>query len=208
MEYWDRQWANHDVSDFRKYIDLERDYIFSDHFRANNVKTVCDIGCGFGKYSVISAFHGFEVYGIDISDHAVKLTENMLKSFGLDFKEFRVCKMSEILFDDNFFDGVIAHAVIDHMKLTDAKKSIYEISRITRPGGIVYVSFDGLGDEDLSCEHDTLDDGSMMYKTGERDGLIFRYYTDDEIRQLLSGFKILLFETNSRGEREVIFKNQ
>ncbi|HHY65051.1 MAG TPA: hypothetical protein GX501_08395 [Clostridiaceae bacterium] len=48
MNYWDREWANHDITDFRKYINPERDYIFLDYFRTNNVKTVCDIGCGFG----------------------------------------------------------------------------------------------------------------------------------------------------------------
>jgi len=27
MNYWGREWANHDISDFRKYINPERDYM-------------------------------------------------------------------------------------------------------------------------------------------------------------------------------------
>ncbi len=207
MDYWDRSWANFGVCDFKKYINMNQEYIFLDYFKTFEVQTICDVGCGFGKYSAISSFNNFDVYGIDISDYAINLTERMLKSLGLEYKQFKVCKMSEILYRDNFFDGIIAHAVIDHIKLEEAKKSILEISRITKPGGIVYISFDGLSDEDIECEHEILEDGSMVYITGDREGMIFHYYNDSEIEQLLNKYEILYFGKNSRGDREIVYKN-
>lgn len=206
MQYWDKAWADFDISFYKKYIDPSRNYVFIDYFKKHGVKTVCDIGCGFGRYSVVSSYNNFDVYGIDISDYAIKITEEMLKSFGLEYRQFKKCEITEIQFEDNTFDGIIAHAVIDHVTLDGAKKSISEISRILKPDGIVYLSFDGLSDEDIEMEHETLEDGSMVYKNGDREGLLYRYYEDEEIEQLLKGHKILYFGKNSSGDRDVIYQ--
>lgn len=206
MNYWDRTWANFDVSYYKKYISPGLDYVFIDYFRKYGVKTVCDIGCGFGRYSAVLSYNRFEVYGFDISDYAVKITEEMLKSFGLEYRQFKKCEMTNIQFEDSMFEGVVAHAVIDHLTLADAKRSINEISRIVKPDGLVYVSFDGLSDEDIDSDHETLEDGSMVYRNGDREGLLFRYYEDNEIEQFLGGYKILYFGKNSRGDRDIIYQ--
>jgi len=206
MNYWDRTWANFDVSYYKKYINPSRDYVFIDYFRKFGVKTVCDIGCGFGRYSAVLGYHQFEVYGIDISDYAIKITEEILKSLGLTYRQFKKCEMTNIQFEDNMFDGVTAHAVIDHLTLIEAQRSINEISRIVKPNGLVYISFDGLSDEDIDSDHETLEDGSMVYKNGDREGLLFRYYEDNEIEQLLNGYTILYFGKNNRGDRDIIYQ--
>lgn len=101
MQYWDKAWADFDISFYKKYIDPSRNYVFIDYFKKHGVKTVCDIGCGFGRYSVVSSYNNFDVYGIDISDYAIKITEEMLKSFGLEYRQFKKCEITEIQFEDN-----------------------------------------------------------------------------------------------------------
>lgn len=45
-------------------------------------RKVLDLGCGTGRHIVYFAKRGFDVYGIDISPQAIKLTKSWLKKGG------------------------------------------------------------------------------------------------------------------------------
>lgn len=207
-EYWDYVWIDEDYQEYKKYINTQYPYPFLEYFKQFNVAKVCDVGCGFGKYSVAAGINGFEVYGMDISEHAIKMTKDIMDSFNLQYRDYKVCKITAICFGESMFDGVIAHAVIDHVTLADAKKSIMELSRVTKPEGLINLSFDGLEPDDLKLPHRTLDDGSRLYTEGDREGLLFRYYTDAEIHDLLKKYAIVYFKTNTKGDRDVIIQNR
>ena len=203
-DYWDGVWSNLDINECKGYIE---GYVawkpkFIEIFQQHGVKIVCDAACGFGAYSVMLAKNGFNVSGFDISDESVRLTQKMMAEFGCNHGEFKACSITKIEFNNNSFCAVVAHAVIDHISLSDARIAMAELYRILSPGGLLFLSFDPLGDDDIDKEHDILDDGSRQYK----DGLLFRHYVSDEIDALLSGKNILYSNINSRGEREYVLQ--
>lgn len=206
--YWKKVWAGSEVENYKKYIDLNGKCQFIDIFKQNNLLRICDAACGFGKYSAILCKNNFDVSGFDISEEAVNLTKNMLNDMNLNYEEMCVCSIMDINYKDESFDGVVAHAVIDHFITKQASKVLEELFRITKVGGLIYLSFDGLEDDDIISVHETLEDGSFKYTNGSRKGMIFKYYNNDEIYKLFDGREILYFNTKINGEREVILRKK
>jgi SAM-dependent methyltransferase len=202
--YWDNIWCNPDVN---KYIGYVKGYLswkpkFMEIFTQYGVKKVCDAACGFGAYSVMLAKNGFNVSGFDISVESVYLTQNIMEKFDCAFDEYKVCGITKINYDDESFCAVAAHAVIDHVPLADVRLALAEMFRVLSPGGLLYITFDPLNDEDEGKKHDILADGSRLYE----DGLLFRHYTNDDINMLLNNKKTLYSNTNTRGEREYVLQ--
>ncbi|EKD48280.1 MAG: hypothetical protein ACD_65C00034G0002 [uncultured bacterium] len=89
-------------------------------------KSVLDIGCGDGyleeKYADV-------ICGIDID--AAKIEK--LKSQGL--KNISVSSATDLKFDNDHFDMVIAKDLIEHLELNDVFKMFAEVFRVLKPGG-------------------------------------------------------------------------
>jgi SAM-dependent methyltransferase len=204
--FWESIWENKSIESFAKYIKLQEEYQFIDIFKRDEIISICDVGCGFGKYSVICAYNGFEVSGFDISQNAINISRAMLSRFKLPFGEYKTCNITNIDFETESFDGVIAHAIIDHLPSHDAVRSIDQVLRITKPNGLVYFSFDGLSEDDITIQHTVQEDGSFLYIDGNRKGMLFRFYSDAEIDKLFRGKEIVYQKTKQNGEREVILR--
>ena len=66
-------------------------------------------------------------------------------------------------------------------------------------------SFDEADEEDMAQPHELLPDGSILYTSGRRRGMILHPY--DEAQGLLEGFEIVYTELGPQSERVFIFKN-
>lgn len=206
--FWENVWAGKQAEDYKKYINLNSHFKFIDIFKENNILNICDVGCGFGKYSAICSQNNFKISGFDISKESVNLTRNTLEGLNLKFNELCVCSITDIKYPSGHFDGAIAHAVIDHLMVKDAAKALNELFRITKKGGLIYITFDELADDDNEINHVVLEDGSFKYTDDIRKGMIFKYYTNDEITKLIKNRKIIFFNTKQNGEREVILRKE
>jgi len=202
VEYWNSVWREPDIEKYKGYVNGYVTWTpkFIEIFADNNVKTVCDVACGFGAYSVMMAKKGYDVSGFDISENSIALTKRMLQEFECNAGQYEVCGITNIKFEDSTFCAAVAHAVIDHIPFAEAKIALGELYRILAPGGLLYLSFDPLGEDDINKNHQLLEDGSRLYE----DGLLFRYYSNDNINLLLDGKNIVYSNTNSRGEREFV----
>lgn len=207
-DYWESVWAGEEVKDYKKYINFNYNCKLIDIFKQNNISYVCDAACGFGKYSAILSKNGFKVSGFDVSEGSVNLTKDMLIELNLNFINFCVCSITDISYQDECFDGVIAHSVIDHLITMDAVKALDELFRITKKNGLIYISFDGLEEDDVKLNHEVLEDGSFKYLDGHRKGMIFKNYTNEEIKELTADKEILYFNTKQNGERELILRKK
>ena len=169
-------------------------------------KTVCDYGCGFGFYSMNLSKAGFEVSGFDIAQSSVDITKKVMYENNAVYKEIKQSSITKIDYSDNFFDAAFVNSIIDHLTVRNAELAVKEINRITKRGGLVYLSFDKLNDEDEKLPHDVMDDGSYLYSHGKRKGMVFHNYDRENIEALIRNKEILYLKTN-RENIDVIYKN-
>ena len=157
-------------------------------FKQENLKKILDLGCGTGRHTIYLVKQGFKVYGCDASKSALKIIKEIIPEV-----DFRQCDMTNLLYEENSFDGVLCHFVIQHGKISEIKKAISEIYRVLKYNGILYLSVP-------SVEH-------PEYFTGEEiepntkinidaiDGKVpHHYFTESEIKELFNKFEIIKLE--------------
>jgi SAM-dependent methyltransferase len=206
--YWEKCWQDEDSEELYKYLEgyFELNSREIEIFKEHNIVNVCDAACGFGAYSLAFASNGFNVSSFDISETAVETTISGLIRYGLDVSGVKVASILDTGYADGTFDGVVAHAVLDHLTLDDAKRALTELTRITVPNGLILLSFDIPEDDDLTEDHITLDDGTMQYTSKSREGMLFRPYDRYRISELLHGYKIVYQAEKEKRENTLIIE--
>ncbi len=89
-----------------------------------------EIGCGQGELLVEAESRGYNVTGIEYSEHAASLARQRLHS-----GEVFVGELETAQFPAQSFDVVIHADVIEHVR--DPRAFMMEINRILKPGGIL-----------------------------------------------------------------------
>lgn len=155
----------------------------------SNMNRCLDLGCGIGRHVIFLDDMGFEVYGIDLSYEAIKYAENWCD-------KLNKCKLKDRLlvgsavsmpYKSNFFDFIVSHGVIDSMSFDIAKKTIEEVHRVIRKGGLFY--FDVISGCDY--EHYREYDGEEIVNSKHEYGTIQSYFNWNKINLLIENkFKI------------------
>lgn len=97
-------------------------------------KTILDMGCGYGLYSLTFLMMGAElVCGQDIDKEALDKAISIMEKFNFQYK---VGDCAEIQYEDNYFDLVFAGDLFEHVTLNKKKDFISEAYRVLKPGGI------------------------------------------------------------------------
>ncbi len=92
----------------------------------NNKSHILDIGAGTGDdLDVLNKF-GF-IHVIDINQKALDLIPTSLAI------EKKCCSASELSYEDNSFDAIVAFDVLEH--IPNDQKAVNEIMRVLKPGG-------------------------------------------------------------------------
>lgn len=103
-------------------------------FNAWRSRVVLDVGCGAGVEVVRFARGGARVFGVDLSEQAVRLTSQNLGhqqvAAGL-----TVADGEALPFPDAMFDFVFAHGVVQYA--ADDRRVVAECHRVLAPGGTV-----------------------------------------------------------------------
>jgi ubiquinone/menaquinone biosynthesis C-methylase UbiE len=164
---------------------------FLNSFPSNSI--ILDIGCGNGKY--MNYRNDLIMKGIDISS---KLTE-ICKNKGFDVIK---ASMTDIPFNDNYFDGIICIASYHHLDNDiDRKKTLNEIYRILKINGIALIEVWAKEQPDNSNKNTTnfTNKDNLVKWTSIKSGHIYyRYYhiysngdLENEILSLKPEFKII-----------------
>lgn len=102
--------------------------INSIYSRLDQKKRILDIGCGAGAFlNRVRAEKGCEVYGVDISEAAVRAAKN---SYGLDIFKGTI---TEAPFEDASFDVITAWWYLEHVP--DPQANAVKISSLLKPNG-------------------------------------------------------------------------
>ncbi len=101
--------------------------------------TLLDVGCGPGTVTVDLAriLAGGEVVGVDASETVLDAARNHADAVGFTNVRFEQANAYELPFEDDTFDVVYAHQLLQH--LSDPVAALREMKRVARPGGLVAV---------------------------------------------------------------------
>jgi ubiquinone/menaquinone biosynthesis C-methylase UbiE len=186
-KFWEKCFAESDF-DFKSLADKDFSATIR-QLKKYQVQKVLDLGCGYGHWSIALAKVGFMVKAVDISSEAIKKVRKWADEEQLSIDTV-VCPAQEIDFTDEKFDAVICNSVLDHIPFVDTLKAMSNIINILKPGGIAYISFDGLEEEDEK-EFVLLDDGTRRYVSKKCKGKLWRFYDNKEIRSLCKDMEVL-----------------
>ena len=97
-----------------------------------------DVGCGGGYLSEELARLGFNVSGVDPAPASLAAAQSHAKQSGLTI-DYRVAQAESLPFPDGSFDLVTCCDVLEHVQ--DLDRTLSEIARVLKPGGIFIVRY-------------------------------------------------------------------
>jgi ubiquinone/menaquinone biosynthesis C-methylase UbiE len=165
-----------------KQIPLYRFLMICNEESENN--SILDCGAG-GDCPPLSLFkyHGYETTGIELDEKQAQLAWEYGKSQN-QILGIQLGDMTALPFQDECFGNVYSYNSIFHMKKVDIEKSIMEMKRVLKPGGLMFVNF--LSVDDFRCgegpcvgdnEYEQMDDVPVIhayFNHGEAD----KYFED------------------------------
>lgn len=156
------------------------------------IQRILDAGCGIGRHVVFFAEQNYIVYGIDISPEAIAIAEEWVTKKQLS-AYLQVADIENLPFRDRYFDLVLSHGVLDHMPIENAKKAIKELNRVLVPGGYLFLTLRSVDDSECGRGEAV---GYHTYKlaAGYEKGIVQHYFDQDEVFDLLEGFRIFDLE--------------
>ena len=153
------------------------------------VKTVLDLGSGTGRHTIYLAKNGFNVFGLDNSPEGIQATQKWLAEQGLEAELIQSNMSDPLPYEDSFFDAVISVQVMHHGNTATVHSIAREITRVTRQGGLVYITVATL--KMLSNEWEEVEPNTFIPLDGPEKGLLHHFFTIEELKDTYSSFNIV-----------------
>ncbi len=155
-------------------------------------KDVLDCGAG-GQQPPLSLFHefGYNTHGIDISESRISMADKYAREHNITLN-IQKADMRAIPFEDESISFVYSWNSIFHMTKEEVAKSVMEMRRVLRPGGLLYMNL-------MSTEctwytrSEKVREGEVMHmEKGEE--VLHCFHGDEEADALFEGLELLLNE--------------
>lgn len=142
-------------------------------------RSLLDVGCSWGRWTLAAHRRGYQAVGIDPSLGAVMAARRVARQFGVAVRHV-VGDARHLPFADHRFDCVYSYSVLQHLSREDAASAVTEIGRVLVNGGFAKVQMPSrLG---IRCLY-------HQARRGFRDGRGFevRYWSLPALRRLFGG---------------------
>lgn len=204
MKTFDEMWEQiHGEMEWGKYPSEEvirfvaRNYYKKDR---KNIKLL-DFGCGTGAVTWFVAREGFDAYGFDGSETAIKKAKVRMDEEKVS-ADLRVADAGSLPYDNEYFQGIIDSAVIYANKLEQVQSILKESYRVLKIGGKIFST--GLFNIDTTGFGTGEKLGNNTYRELTEGCLAHRgtvhFFSIDEIKKLWeeAGFKNLKIDRVKR----------
>lgn len=153
-------------------------------------KKILDLGCGAGRHIIYLTKRGFFVVGSDISPRALKLSQKWLEKE--EVKNYCLIghDMTKLPFPDKHFDTVISINVIHHNPLNKIKKTVSEIRRVLKKGGLVLLTISSKKNYKFGSGK-KLEKNTYLVCKAPDIYVVHHFFDEKSSKKLLSKFKIL-----------------
>lgn len=142
---------------------------------AGEGRTLLDIGCNWGRWSLSAVRAGYDVIGIDPSFEAIVAAKRIARQLGVDVR-YVVGDARRLPFPDASFDVAFSYGVLQHFSKADVRVAVREIARAVKPDGYSWVQMpNALGVRSLYQL------ARRRFKEGER--FEVRYWLPGELRR-------------------------
>lgn len=158
-------------------------------FKKRKARKILDLGCGAGRHIVYLSRQGFDIYGLDISEEALRHAQFWLKKECLRGYLIK-SDMKMMPFLTSSFDAVISVNVIYHTVLDEMKKTIYEIYRILKKNGLAFLTFKSDQSSDYA-KGIKIEENTYISINKDEKGIPHHFINKREIKKLMSSFKII-----------------
>lgn len=105
---------------------------------SGNGERFLEAGCNWGRWTIAAAQKGYQPIGIDPSLEAVQAAKRISRQFGVT-TDFVVGDARYLPFASGSFDVGFSYSVLQHFSRPNARLSLEELARATRPDGKILV---------------------------------------------------------------------
>jgi len=186
---WDRVYENISKNS-NIWKDLDLKYYGASPYIVNEIKKlpksakILDAGCGDGRNLLYLAGLGYIMFGIDISEKAIKTVKRKLKTSGIN-AGLETGDLYSLPYKNNFFDA--AYYDFTNVHIENPERVLSEFRRVLKPGGLLLF--------ETTSKQDPLYKGKNKYL---EDGFYFRFYSRREAVELVEKyFRINKIELNT-----------
>jgi ubiquinone/menaquinone biosynthesis C-methylase UbiE len=164
-------------------------------------RRILDCGAG-GPLPPLALFdqHGFDCWGIDLSEEQLRKAEEFCQEQGVDL-DLRQGDMCSLPFDDESFDYVYEHYSMCHLSKPDTARAIGEMHRVLRKGGLCFLGLISRDSWPIALYGEEREPGEFwMIEHGDE---LTRHslFSDEEAAQLVANWEIELHEKYVRHMR-------
>jgi ubiquinone/menaquinone biosynthesis C-methylase UbiE len=149
---------------------------------------------------------GYDMYGLDFAPTALSRSSERLDRESLK-ADLRCGDMSELPWPDQYFDAVVSVMVLHHHTIVSVRKTFNEVRRVLRTSGYVLATVaKAPPPRDWKEGHfEKMGPRTYVPLRGHEKGLPHHFFTELELRKLLSGFTILRLQADASNERRYAF---
>lgn len=147
-------------------------YLHRSHWVSTLIKpdSILDLGCHTGIMSLMYAFRGWRVVGIDLSEKAIEFCNSFIDKYKITNSTYFTGLVEEYESEERF-DNVLICELIEHVE--DPNKLLDVAEKHLKKDGIIFISTpDYFGPYGISNDGDTSHEHLRVYKTDELKSLI------------------------------------
>jgi len=121
------------------FAPAKRDFSYYGPFVDFSGKILLDVGSGSGRKTAFCSIKGGQAIGVDIDKQSVRESHWFVRDREFEQVDFIVAEAGHLPFRRNFFDIVVSHDALEHLK--SWRGTVLEMERVLKTGGYMCINF-------------------------------------------------------------------